>query len=197
MVRKKYKNQKLCTCVENKEPLFSGKSFGYQDVGVTIIGFEVECNGIPEKYVKEINSLIWNFLWNGKTNQIERNVMLNKKRGGLNMIDVDIFFKSNKLTYYTELYIKKKEACNVIGKHWLQCLDRKYQEHFFLCRCTSTEGLNIPEMSTFYVTTLNTWTKFISYVSQSSKQDAYEEQLSGNKNITFNGKEKWRVILII
>ena len=55
------KNQKLCTCVENKEPLFPGKSF--------------------------VNSIIWNFLWNGKTNQIERNiVMLNKKRGGLNMI---------------------------------------------------------------------------------------------------------------
>ena len=42
-------------------------------------------------------------------------------------------------------------------------------------------------MSTFYVKTLNTWTKFISYVNPSSKQDAYEEQLSGNKNITFNG----------
>ena len=70
---------------------------------------EVECNGIPEKYVKEINSLIWNFLWNGKTNQIERNiVMLNKKRGVLNMIDVGIFTSQNKLTYYTELYIQKK-----------------------------------------------------------------------------------------
>ena len=43
-------------------------------------------------------------------------------------------------------------------------------------------------MSTFYVKTLNTWTKFISYLNPSSKQDAYEEQLSGNKNITFNGK---------
>ena len=43
-------------------------------------------------------------------------------------------------------------------------------------------------MSTFYVKTLNTWTKFICYVNPSSKEDAYEEQLSGNKNITFNGK---------
>ena len=93
----------------------------------------------------------------------------------------------DKLTYYTELYIKK-EAWNVIEKHWLQGLDGKYQENFFLCRYTSTEGLNISEMSTFYVKTLNTWTKFIFNVGPSSKQDAYEEQLSSNKNITFNGK---------
>ena len=73
---------------------FQGKVLVIKTLMLSVIGFEVECNGIPEKYVKEINSLIWNFLWNGKTNQIERNiVMLNKKRGGLNMIDVGIFYK--------------------------------------------------------------------------------------------------------
>ena len=43
------------------------------------------------KYVKEINSFIWIFLWNAKTNEIERNVvMLNKKRRYLDMIDVEV-----------------------------------------------------------------------------------------------------------
>ena len=76
---------------------------------LSVIGFEVECNGIPEKYVKEINSLIWNFLWNGKTNQIERNiVMLNKKRGGLNMIDVGIFYKSKQINLLYRLIHSRK-----------------------------------------------------------------------------------------
>jgi hypothetical protein len=30
--------------------------------------------GIPEKYKKEVNDLIWKFLWDNKPNQIERNV---------------------------------------------------------------------------------------------------------------------------
>ena len=47
---------------------------------------------------------------------------------------------------------------------------------------------NVPEISTFYVKTLNTWTAFIFNVSPSSKQDAYEEQLSGKKNIICIGK---------
>jgi hypothetical protein len=30
--------------------------------------------GIPVKSEKEINSIIWDFIWDGKTNQISRNV---------------------------------------------------------------------------------------------------------------------------
>jgi hypothetical protein len=38
------------------------------------MGFETEMRGIPEKYKKEVNDLIWKFLWDNKPNQIERNV---------------------------------------------------------------------------------------------------------------------------
>ena len=54
-----------------------------------------------------------------KQNQIERNIfLLNKKRGGLNMIDVDCT-SQNKVTYDAEIYIHKKNAWNVIGNVWL------------------------------------------------------------------------------
>jgi hypothetical protein len=36
--------------------------------------FDTEMRGIPEKYKKEVNDLIWKFLWDNKPNQIERNV---------------------------------------------------------------------------------------------------------------------------
>jgi hypothetical protein len=29
--------------------------------------------GIPEKYKKEVNDLIWKFIWDNKPKQIERN----------------------------------------------------------------------------------------------------------------------------
>jgi hypothetical protein len=38
------------------------------------MGFETEMMGIPEKYKKEVNDLIWKFLWDNKPNQIERKV---------------------------------------------------------------------------------------------------------------------------
>jgi hypothetical protein len=30
------------------------------------MGFETEMRGIPEKYKKEVNDLIWKFLWDNK-----------------------------------------------------------------------------------------------------------------------------------
>jgi hypothetical protein len=38
--------------------------------------------GIPEKYEREINNLLWAFIWDGQTNQIKRNICcLPKKKG--------------------------------------------------------------------------------------------------------------------
>jgi hypothetical protein len=43
--------------------------------------------GIPDKYVNEINGIMWNFIWSGKTNQINRNVccLETNEKGGLNL----------------------------------------------------------------------------------------------------------------
>jgi hypothetical protein len=37
-------------------------------------GFEIEMKGIPDKFKKEIETLIWDFIWEGKVNQIKRDV---------------------------------------------------------------------------------------------------------------------------
>ena len=51
------------------------------------MGFETEMRGIPEKYKKEVNDLIWKFLWDNNANQIERNVCcLYINEGGMGMI---------------------------------------------------------------------------------------------------------------
>jgi hypothetical protein len=34
-------------------------------------GFEIEMKGIPDQYKKELEALIWDFIWEGKVNQIK------------------------------------------------------------------------------------------------------------------------------
>ena len=52
---------------------------------LSVIGYEIEMRGIPVKFEKEINSIIWDFIWDGKTNQISRNVCsLPQNKGGGN-----------------------------------------------------------------------------------------------------------------
>ena len=50
--------------------------------------------------IKEINSIFYNLLWNGKGDKIKRNVMINDySQGGLKMIDILSFNKSLKATW--------------------------------------------------------------------------------------------------
>jgi hypothetical protein len=45
---------------------------------------EIEMRGIPEKYVKEITTLVWGFIWGGSINQIDRKVCcLGVENGGM------------------------------------------------------------------------------------------------------------------
>ena len=54
--------------------------------------------GIPDKYVKEINDIMWSFIWNGKTNQINRNVCcLSTSKGGTGMLNIDTFITSKQI----------------------------------------------------------------------------------------------------
>jgi hypothetical protein len=41
---------------------------------ISLCGYEIEMRGIPEKYVKEITTLVWGFIWGGVINQIDRKV---------------------------------------------------------------------------------------------------------------------------
>ena len=101
------------------------------------MGFETEMRGIPEKYEKEVNDLIWKFLWDNKPNQIERNVCcLNINEGGMGMINIDNFVKSKQIKFIYKIIKSEMDSWNAIGKHWLQKYDNKFGVDFFLCKCS-------------------------------------------------------------
>jgi hypothetical protein len=41
---------------------------------ISLCGYEIEMRGIQEKYVKEITTLVWGFIWGRGINQIDRKV---------------------------------------------------------------------------------------------------------------------------
>jgi hypothetical protein len=76
---------KSCTQVwKTRNLTFKGKTLIVKNFLLAQMGFETEIRGIPEKYKKEVNDLIWKFLWDNKPNQIERNICcLNSNEGGM------------------------------------------------------------------------------------------------------------------
>ena len=61
-----------------------------------------------QRVLEEINTLCFNFLWNGKGDKIKRNTMMSDySEGGLRMIDLISFNKALKSTWLRSILIQK------------------------------------------------------------------------------------------
>ena len=151
---------KSCTQVwKTRNLTFKGKTLIVKNFLLAQMGFETEMRWIPEKYKKEVNYLIWKFLWDNKPNQIERNVCcLNINAGGMGMINIDNFVKS-----------KQIDSWNAIGKHWLQKYDKKFGVDFFLCKCSNIKGLDIASIPKYYQDAIQAWNNCLGHVLRSLK----------------------------
>jgi hypothetical protein len=122
-----------CTQVwKTRNLTFKGKTLIVKNFLLAQMGFETEMRGIPEKYKKEVNDLIWKFLWDNKPNQIERNVCcLNIKEGGMGMINIDNFVKSKQIKCICKIINSEIDSWNAIDKQWLKKYDNTFGVAFF------------------------------------------------------------------
>ena len=134
--------------------------------------------------MKEVNTLIWNFIWDNKTNRIERNVCcLEKNKGGIGMWNLDMFIKTKQINTIYKLINSPDETWNIIGKWWLKKLDNVYCDSYFLCKCSNIEGLNINFLPDFYQKAIRAWSQFVGNFQSDSHEDLLNQNLFGNKNI--------------
>ena len=117
---------------------FEGKTLIIKSLIYSVIGYEIEIRGIPDIYMKEINTLVWNFLWDNKTNRIERNVCcLEKEEGGLGMVNLEMIINTKQINTIYQIIHSSEETWNAIGKYWLTKYDTNFDQSFFMCYCTN------------------------------------------------------------
>ena len=99
---------------------------------LSLIGYEIEMRGIPEKSESEINNLLWSFIWEGKTNKIKKNICcLPKENRGMGMVNIKNFIKSKRIKSMHKIITSDPDNLNAIGTFWLTSLDDKFALDFF------------------------------------------------------------------
>ena len=132
------------------------------------MGFETEMRGIPEKYKKEVNDLIWKFLWDIKPNQIERNICcLNINEGGIGMINIDKFVKSKQIKFIYKIINSEMDSWNAIGK--------QFGVDLFLFKCSDIKGIDIASIPKYYQDAIQAWNNFVGSCSTESKNDILDK----------------------
>jgi len=58
----------------------------------------------PEKFIKQLNTIIYNFLWNGPDKIARLAVIIDERYGGLNLTDIETSIKSLRLAWIGRLF---------------------------------------------------------------------------------------------
>ena len=99
--------------------------------------------------INKINSMLFNFLWDGKGDKIKRDIMISDyNNGGLRMIDIKLFNKALKSSWITK-YLDSENH----GK-WKFLFDlvvRKFYEVTLVKKiCQNTSNYRIPLFQKYY-----------------------------------------------
>ena len=108
----------------------------------------------PKKFIKELNQLIFKFLWNGKDKIRRVSVISNYEEGGIKMVDVDSMIISLRLAWLKRIFNSNTGTWKSYLKYLL-----KESGGLFLFSC----DYNVKDFSInsqFYMELLHWWSKF-------------------------------------
>ena len=109
---------------------------------VVIPKFVYKCSllPVPDEIVKELNRLVYRFLWNGTDKLIRLSTINDYAKGGLKMIDLVCMVKSLRLAWLQRVY------CIVLRSPWKWYLSQGWQ----VCSCLTVIMMSMPSRSLHY-----------------------------------------------
>ena len=108
---------------------------------------------IDEKYVKQINQVIWKFLWSGKDIKFSRDIChMPRSLGGLGLVDIKILIKVKRINWVIRVLKQiDNQSWSKLIENYLRCLDSQFRVKFFALKVTdSTDLINRAQIPAFY-----------------------------------------------
>ena len=133
---------------------------------------------VPEPILKEIDSIIFDFLWNGKAHKVKKKVVIQENElGGCRMVDLIEMLKVQKLKWISKIF----DNNDYPWKETMKCiLNVKDLKLVFLSNCL--RPVNITE---FYEDIIKFWSE-IRHNEVTTPDDVINQCLWYNKKITIN-----------
>ena len=171
----------------NRDLSLQGKTHIIRSIGISKVLYTLEMKTIDEKSLKELDDVIWRFLWSGKDVRFNRDIcQMPRRLGGLGLIDIRIIIKVRRIIWVLRA-LKEKDGQNwaKLIENYIRCLDNKFGIQFFSMKVTDASDLidkaNIPQ---FYKECL----KYFQELIRIAKVNTSNEIIWCNHKHTFNGK---------
>ena len=110
---------------------------------------------IPDHVIKQVNSILYEFIWNGKTDKVERNLFEQKfKNGGCKMINFTAIITASSIMW-VQKYLDYTER---EWKHTLEWFSNRNNLRLFL-----KSNFDVEELSThlprYYINAIRNWSR--------------------------------------
>ena len=164
-----------------------GKTHIIRSVGVSKVLYAMEMKLIDEKYIKQINQVIWKFLWSGKDIKFSKDIChMPRSLGGLGLVDIQILIKVKRINWIIRVLKQDGEqSWSKLIENYLRCLDNQFRVKFFALKVTdSTDLIDKAKIPQFYKECL----KFFQELSRIAKVNETEELLWCNHKYLLNRK---------
>ena len=189
------KIKKMKNCIQiwkSRDLTLKGKILIIKTFLLSQINYELEMNPIPKQIVKEIDKILWNFLWDGKQPLVNKQTMcLDIENGGMNMINLNSFIGAKHIKFIHKIVNSETQHWNMIGKYWLKHFDKTYNSNNFLYNCSSLKGLTINFPSQFYKDAIQSWALFRNKLQTNHFRSILDENICGNNRIRHNNTPLW------
>ncbi len=116
-----------------------------------------------------------------------KNYSPKKEHGGLDIPDIQTFIQSRKIKWIIKIRFSEIDNWNKIGHKIFTKLDEKYNEEYFLLKCSNLKNIEI-RIPKFYKECLLAWSDILKKTKQTNKEDVLNQYLFGNHNILNQGK---------
>ena len=147
--------------------------------------YNVSVLPIPKHFVKEINKISFNFIWEGTPAKVKRTTIIREKKcGGLKMLDFEIMDKALKVAWIK----RSKTHSSASWKIILELGVKQYGGLTFLIKCQyDIKMLSLDNLPNFYHTLLAYLQDLNSIITA---DDNILDKIIGwnNQNIVINGK---------
>jgi hypothetical protein len=148
---------------------------------IPIVTYSASVITIPERIVKQIETMIYAFIWQNKRDKIKRSTMIGQySRGGIQMCDIRAHIDALRIKWVKLLIHTDTRNWTLIPSHYLNCYGKNYL--IFNMNLDKLTSLSVKQkLPSFYKEVLHAWLKCGG--GQTSTPKTFNEIIWGNKFI--------------
>ena len=172
---------------KSRDLSLKGKTHIIRSVGISKLLYALEMKTIEDRHIKEINDIIWDFLWSGKNPKFSKNICYQPRQlGGIGLADISIIKKIKRISWVIRVLKNESEQhWSLIIENYFRCLDKQFGINLFSLKVTeATDLINKSNIPKFYKECLIYFQELIKI----SRINISEDILWCNHKFRFNSK---------